>query len=636
MSPAFPSKQIRETVRLSFDFLDLIRFGEVVSSPEVTVSVGSGVDDAPSDILSGSPSISGTTVYQLIRAGMAGVTYVLSCSVQGSGGAEYVITKSFVILSDEGSFQPTSMPSLTGDLPDGVVGAAYSGTLDIAGGYAPYFPEDPTGSAPTWMAYEVETNTLICSGTPSADALASYTFTPRISDSAGSIATAPQTIALTRTLAAGDLGDQTFGATPSFSYTASLGTAPYTFSLVGGALPTGLSLNSDGSISGSCTEGGEFSWTIRATDVNNIPDDLDDTAEVSEPEWVYLSDPFGGGLGGSSTAPMIGAFGAAGALLMSAPRETGDPNPGSRFYYSTNYAVSFSSTFVAATLSATNTLLLYGNNIWVTMADRSTYTFNGVSHTYTAGAVSASWSGGVWVCGVWTGSAFICCSNGIDGMWSSPSGVGSTWTKIGANLPSGTANDTLAAIENIQGAGPNPAHGMTVGLRLGSTSNYVYSSNSGSSWATTVYSSSVPGTKTFMCSSKSSSRIVFVYHINNGASSGLEFVYTDDYGANFSSTFILFSDMPDSAYMLAGTKWTLLRSTNTWFIAVRQGGAGTETVILRMNEAMTSVTSEPIIGSPAPLANTPPNIIPMTSLDGVYAVYGWRRGASSLFVRRYP
>lgn len=47
---------------------------------------------------------------------------------------------------------------------------------------------------------------------------------------------------------------------------ASGGTAPYTLSLVGGALPPGVSLNSNGTFSGEATAEGAFSFTVRATD----------------------------------------------------------------------------------------------------------------------------------------------------------------------------------------------------------------------------------------------------------------------------------------------------------------------------------------------------------------------------------
>ncbi|HUQ93551.1 MAG TPA: putative Ig domain-containing protein, partial [Bryobacteraceae bacterium] len=60
------------------------------------------------------------------------------------------------------------------------------------------------------------------------------------------------------------------GATVSqaygFSLVASGGTAPYTFALAGGALPTGLNLDPGGAITGVPSASGDFSFQVRATD----------------------------------------------------------------------------------------------------------------------------------------------------------------------------------------------------------------------------------------------------------------------------------------------------------------------------------------------------------------------------------
>jgi subtilisin family serine protease/ABC-type amino acid transport substrate-binding protein len=50
---------------------------------------------------------------------------------------------------------------------------------------------------------------------------------------------------------------------------ASGGRAPYTWSLTAGSLPLGLTLNSDGSITGTPTEQGTFAFTARVTDADN-------------------------------------------------------------------------------------------------------------------------------------------------------------------------------------------------------------------------------------------------------------------------------------------------------------------------------------------------------------------------------
>lgn len=57
------------------------------------------------------------------------------------------------------------------------------------------------------------------------------------------------------------------GVSYAQTLTATGGTAPYSFTVVSGALPTGLSLATAGSLSGSPSGAGTFAFTVRATDV---------------------------------------------------------------------------------------------------------------------------------------------------------------------------------------------------------------------------------------------------------------------------------------------------------------------------------------------------------------------------------
>jgi hypothetical protein len=55
------------------------------------------------------------------------------------------------------------------------------------------------------------------------------------------------------------------------SFTGSGGTAPYTFAVTAGTFPTGLTLNNDGTISGTPTATGTFVFTVTATDASLCP-----------------------------------------------------------------------------------------------------------------------------------------------------------------------------------------------------------------------------------------------------------------------------------------------------------------------------------------------------------------------------
>lgn len=85
----------------------------------------------------------------------------------------------------------------------------------------------------------------------------------------------PQSIALKGTGAApidilpAALVDATFGSTYSIVFTASGGTAPYTFSFESGSLPPGMTLASDGTLSGTPSTVGVFNFTVGVKDAIN-------------------------------------------------------------------------------------------------------------------------------------------------------------------------------------------------------------------------------------------------------------------------------------------------------------------------------------------------------------------------------
>jgi filamentous hemagglutinin family protein len=105
--------------------------------------------------------------------------------------------------------------------------------------------------------------TLITSGAQTLTA--NDTVTPSISGQSKSIAVSAVTIALTpSTLPAGTYA-QSYAAT---SLNASGGTAPYTFAVTGGSLPSGISLSTAGSLSGTptATYASGTNFTVTATD----------------------------------------------------------------------------------------------------------------------------------------------------------------------------------------------------------------------------------------------------------------------------------------------------------------------------------------------------------------------------------
>jgi len=156
-------------------------------------------------------------------------------------------------------------------LPSGQVGVAYLQALIVSGGTPPYtwaffglFP--PPGLIST---ISVDTATATISGTPTT--AGSYNFLVTVTDSLLSTINFSYTITIAATpitFTTTSLSQAREGTAYSASITVSGGTSPYTFSLSGGALPSGLALGSNGIISGTPDKGtaGTHVFTIGVTD----------------------------------------------------------------------------------------------------------------------------------------------------------------------------------------------------------------------------------------------------------------------------------------------------------------------------------------------------------------------------------
>jgi hypothetical protein len=97
----------------------------------------------------------------------------------------------------------------------------------------------------------------------------SYTFSVRATDTNGCSGTRTYTQTITCqivTMTPGSLPSAQIGVAYNQVLTANGGTAPYTYSVNGGSLPTGLTLTASGVLSGTPTAAGDFTFGIKATD----------------------------------------------------------------------------------------------------------------------------------------------------------------------------------------------------------------------------------------------------------------------------------------------------------------------------------------------------------------------------------
>ena len=156
-------------------------------------------------------------------------------------------------------------PAFTASTPptSGTVGTAYVGYTFAASGTAPITFARASGSLPPGLT--LASNGSL-SGTPSA--AGSYTFTVSATNTVGTVTTSSVTISVSEGPAFTASTPPTSGTvgTAYVGYTfAASGTAPITFARASGSLPPGLTLASNGSLSGTPSAAGSYTFTVSAT-----------------------------------------------------------------------------------------------------------------------------------------------------------------------------------------------------------------------------------------------------------------------------------------------------------------------------------------------------------------------------------
>jgi large repetitive protein len=172
-------------------------------------------------------------------------------------------------------------------------GAPYSGQVVVNGGLPPYQymldggSQGPSlthesGSLPPGLTLDRFTGAI--SGTPTRSG--EFSFNVRVIDAANEEAVALTSITIEGgsilAVAPASLPSSLLGMRYAASVSASGGVAPYTFAIVGGALPTGLVLDpATGAISGTSTAAGVFHFTVKATDRNGDFGTRDYSVEIA-------------------------------------------------------------------------------------------------------------------------------------------------------------------------------------------------------------------------------------------------------------------------------------------------------------------------------------------------------------------
>lgn len=150
----------------------------------------------------------------------------------------------------------------------GTVGVAYAGYTFAASGTAPISFTITSGALPSGLTLS---SGGVLSGTPTS--AGGYTFTVTATDSASppasdsvaiSITISPAPTVPTFTASSPPATGAVGIAYSGYTFAAS-GTAPITFSVASGALPSGLTLTSAGVLGGTPTSAGTYTFTVDAT-----------------------------------------------------------------------------------------------------------------------------------------------------------------------------------------------------------------------------------------------------------------------------------------------------------------------------------------------------------------------------------
>jgi uncharacterized protein YhjY with autotransporter beta-barrel domain len=155
-------------------------------------------------------------------------------------------------------------------LPAGTKGVAYNQTVTATGGSGPYTYSIASGALPAGLTLNAATGAI--TGTPTGSGVAN--FTVKAVDSNGDTGTRAYPLSIgtnSLTINPASLPAAVQGTPYNQTVTATGGTGPYTYAIIAGSLPPGLTFNpSTGLISGIPTGPGTFSVTIQAT--NSVGD----------------------------------------------------------------------------------------------------------------------------------------------------------------------------------------------------------------------------------------------------------------------------------------------------------------------------------------------------------------------------
>jgi sugar lactone lactonase YvrE len=269
-------------------------------------SLPAGLSLSTSGVLSGTPTAAGSFTF----------TVQAQDSTSGESGGPYTGSRSYSIT--------IAVPTIViapSTLPNGRVGVPYSQTISASGGSGAYSYAVTSGTPPSGVSLNGATGAL--TGTPITAGGSTFTITATdtVTTGPGAPYTGSQSyspVVAQITILPASLSTPVIGTFYNVGLSASGGTSPYTFTILSGSLPAGLSISANGVLSGTPTAAGSFTFMVQAQDSTSgesggpYTGSRSYSVTIAAPTIVIAPSTLAGGTVGSSYSQTISASGGSG------------------------------------------------------------------------------------------------------------------------------------------------------------------------------------------------------------------------------------------------------------------------------------------------------------------------------------
>ncbi|MER8911265.1 putative Ig domain-containing protein [Mesorhizobium sp. M0854] len=243
-----------------------ILFDVVFSEPVTGFSgsdvVLSGAAGATIAVVTGSGSTFSVAVSGMTGSGSVVATIPAGVATNAAVDANEASTST----DNTVTFTPPVITVSPPSLPSPVYNQAYSQQLTASGGMTPYTFALTSGTLPSGISFDAAG---LLSGTPTNTG--TFNLVVAATDANGFIGSKSYTLIIaepTVELTPASLPNPIYNQAYSQQLAASGGAVPYTFALTSGTLPSGISFDATGLLSGTPTNTGTFDFTAVATDQN--------------------------------------------------------------------------------------------------------------------------------------------------------------------------------------------------------------------------------------------------------------------------------------------------------------------------------------------------------------------------------